>query len=189
MENVKAVKSMYIFLTICFMIVGGILMIYPQTGLDIICKIFGIFLSVYGMTKIIGYFTRDLFQLAFQFDFGLGLIAMILGCVLIARTDDMIEFLSICMGVFMFVDAALKIQTAIDAKKFGIAKWWLILVVAIAVAVVGVLLLIVPFKTAVMVTRLVGLSLCIDGILNLIVVLCTVKIIKHENNIIDMDEQ
>ena len=57
---------------------------------------------------------------------------------------------------------------------------------AVAVAVIGVLLLFVPFKTVALITRIVGLSLCFDGILNLIVVRSTVGTIKREEDIIDI---
>ena len=53
----------------------------------------------------------------------------------------------------MLVDAALKIQTAIDAKKFGISKWWLILMMAVMVAFVGALLLLAPFETGSILVR------------------------------------
>ena len=54
-------------------------------------------------------------------------------------------------------------------------------------AVVGVMLLFVPFKTVAVITRLVGLCLCFDGIMNLVVVQSTVHTIKREKDIIDID--
>ncbi len=101
------------------------------------CKVYGVFLLIYGLGKLSGYFTGDLFQLAYQYDFGLGMVSLILGFVLLLRTEHIVEFLAVCIGIFMLVDAALKIQTAIDAKKFGISKWWLILMMAIMVAFCG----------------------------------------------------
>ena len=87
----------------------------------------------------------------------------------------------------MVVDAALRIQTAIEAKKFGIAKWWGILAIAIVVAIIGALLLFMPFKTVSVITRLMGLCLGFDGILNLIVIRTTVQTIRSEKDIIDID--
>jgi len=187
MSGIKIVKNIYTVMTICLCVVGAILIIWPEIGLSTLCKIFGIMMIVYGITKMSGYFTKDLFQLAFQFDFGLGIVSVIIGFLLLFRTNFMIEFLSICIGIFMLVDATLKIQTSIDAKKFGIEKWWLILLIALLVAVIGIILLFIPFDTAVLVTRLVGLSLWFDGVLNLIVVQSTVRTIKRgRQDVIDV---
>ena len=88
----------------------------------------------------------------------------------------------------MLVDAALKIQTAIDAKKFGISKWWLILMMAIMVAFVVALLLLAPFETGSILVRVLGLSICIDGIMNLIVVMSTVRSIRRgREDVIDIE--
>ena len=63
----------------------------------------------------------------------------------------------------------------------------LILAIAIVVAIVGALLLFMPFKTVSAITRLMGLCLCFDGILNLIVIRTTVQTIRREKDIIDID--
>ena len=131
MKNLKMIKNIYLLLIVCSILVGAVLLIWPQMGVSVMCKVYGVFLLIYGLGKLSGYFTGDLFQLAFQYDFGLGIVSLILGFVLLLRTEHIVEFLAVCIGIFMLVDAALKIQTAIDAKKFGISKWWLILMMAI----------------------------------------------------------
>ena len=118
---------------------------------------------------------------------GLGIISAILGILLILKSTAFIGVIAPCIGIFMIADAALRIQTSISAKRFGITNWWVILIIAIIVAVVGVMLLFVPFKTVAVITRLVGLCLCFDGIMNLVVVQSTVHTIKREKDIIDID--
>lgn len=188
MKNLKMIKNMYLALILCSILVGAVLLIWPQMGVSVMCKVYGVFLLIYGLAKLSGYFTGDLFQLAFQYDFGLGIVSLILGFVLLLRTEHIVEFLAVCIGIFMLVDATLKIQTAIDAKKFGISKWWLILMVAIMVAFVGALLLLAPFETGSVLVRVLGLSICIDGIMNLIVVMSTVRSIRRSlEDIVDIE--
>ena len=122
MKNLKMIKNIYLLLIVCSILVGAVLLIWPQMGVSVMCKVYGVFLLIYGLGKLFGYFTGDLFQLAFQYDFGLGIVSLILGFVLLLRTEHIVEFLAVCIGIFMLVDAALKIQTAIDAKKFGNEK-------------------------------------------------------------------
>ena len=74
------------------------------------------------------------------------------------------------------------------AKKFGISKWWLILMMAVMVAFVGALLLLAPFETGSILVRVLGLSICIDGIMNLIVVMSTVRSIRRgREDVIDIE--
>ena len=140
------------------------------------------------MAKLSSYFTKDLFQLAFQFDFGLGIVSIILGALMIFRTDHIIGFLAFCIGIFMLIDAALKIQTAFEARRFGIERWKWILITAIAAGMIGAFLLFLPMKATNFIVRMVGIGICFDGIMNLVVVTNTVKTITNtEKEIIDID--
>jgi len=189
MKHLKTMKNIYITLSICLIVGGIILLIFPVVGLDVLCKICGIFLVAYGIAKVSGYFTKDLFQLAFQFDFGLGIVSTILGLVMLFRTKEVVEFFAICVGIFMMIDAGLKIQTSIEARRFGISRWPYILTVAIITGVIGAILLFVPFEATKVIVRVVGLGICADGVMNLIVVFNTVRTIKNSTTEkIDIDE-
>ncbi|MGN1187523.1 MAG: HdeD family acid-resistance protein [Lachnospiraceae bacterium] len=171
----KVVKNAYIVSDLCLIAVGVLLLFCPSMALNIMCKIFGAVLVLLGIVKVLGYYTKDIFQLAFQFDFAMGIISMILGIMLITRTTYRVDTLSVGVGIFILVDGTLKIQTASDARRFGIERWWYILIIALAVSTVGLLLLVVPFQTASAVTRIMGLNLVLDGILNILVVQSTVS--------------
>ena len=61
--------------------------IVSGTGSPIgICLIFGIYMIIYGAVKIMGYFAKDAYQLAFQFDLALGIVIAIVGIVFVCRT-------------------------------------------------------------------------------------------------------
>lgn len=182
MKRLRAVKTSYCILSGCIAALGLIFLIWPQLSLSVMCRISGCVLLAGGITKVVSYFTKDLYQLAFQFDLALGIASLIFGFVMIFRTGYAIEFLAGLIGVFMLIDAVFKIQTAIEANRFGIERWWMILVIALIVAVIGALLLIQPFRATGVITRLIGLNLCLDGILNLYVVQSTVKTIRRDHD-------
>ena len=175
MNGIKNFKNMYSILTICLILVGAVLLIAPGTALDVVCIIFGIYMIIYGAVKIMGYFAKDAYQLAFQFDLALGIVIAIVGIVFVCRTARVVQLLSTCIGIVMLVDATFKIQTSIDSKRFGISRWWLMLILAVIVAAIGILLILMPGETTRLMVRLIGLNLCMDGILNLVIVIDTVK--------------
>lgn len=106
------------------------------------------------------------------------------GVIIIVRRNLMVNR-SLESLVFSYLaDALFKIQMSIDAKKFGLSLWWRILLMAILTGVLGVLLLIRPFEAAEVMMILVGVSVLFEGILNLCVVIYTVKIIKNRDRIL-----
>lgn len=144
-----------------------------------IYSVFAGCLIIFGIVKLFGYFSRDLLQLAFQFDFAMGIISSLIGFVMLFWSKQFMEALIIGMGLFMLVDALLRIQTAHDAKIIGVKSWWLILVIAFITAVTGTLLFLKPYNGYESVMILIGLNLIVDGILNLFVVQSTVNTIER----------
>ena len=90
MNGIKGIKNMYNLLTVCLILVGLILLLAPGIALNTVCIVFGIYLIVYGVVKVIGYFAKDVYQLAFQFDLALGIVAAIVGIVFVCRTSSKI---------------------------------------------------------------------------------------------------
>lgn len=187
-NRLRIAKYGCIVLSVLICILGIILIAVPDFSLSLLCWIGGILLILFGAVKILGYISNDLYRLAFQFDLAFGILLIILGAVLIFRTEAMISIICVLLGIAILADALLKIQTAIDAKAFGIPQWWLILTAAIITGIIGFLLLFRPYESAKFVMILLGISFLAEGILNLITVLTAVKILQKKTpSIIDED--
>lgn len=118
MHTLVHVKNAYTVMTICLIALGAALLFMPQLGLKTMCMLYGVFLIIYGVTKLSGYFAKDLFQLAFQFDLALGIVSIVLGIIIIKKTEYIIEILSTAIGIFMLVDESWnKNQTLESAFK------------------------------------------------------------------------
>ena len=186
LKQLKLAKNGYIIMSVLFMVLGACLIIWPDCSMAVFSTAVGIMLIVYGLIKILGYFSRDIYCLAFQFDLAFGVLLAAVGIIIIVRRNVVVNLI---FGLLILADALFKIQMSIDAKKFGLNLWWRILLVAILTGVLGFLLLIRPFETAEIMMILVGVSVLFEGILNLCVAIYTVKIIKNQKqDIIDMDE-
>ena len=179
MDSLKAEKRAYIILSAIQLILGGYLIARPMQSFSIACYVIGTVLVVYGIIKLIGYFTKDMYQLAFQFDFAMGILSAVVGCLLLCHWEHILKVFPTFVGILILIDGVFKIQTALDARRFGLSKWWLILIWAIAAGVAGFVLLARPVEATELIMQLVGLNLMIDGGLNLWVVLYTVK--EHKN--------
>ena len=91
------------------------------------CIAGGILLITYGIIKIIGYLSDDLYNLAFQYDLGCGLFLIVLGMIVLVRNIRIQDHLYQGMGCLILLDSLLTIQTCGDAKKFGLETWYRIL--------------------------------------------------------------
>lgn len=179
-ERLKRVKQIYSVFSICLILFGMFLLLKPSMASEVFCKICGGLLLLFGITKLFGYFSGDLLQLAFQFDFAMGIISCFIGFVMLFWSKQLMEALIVGIGLFMLADALLRVQTALDAKKVGVKHWWGILIIALITAVIGTLLFLKPYNGLDGVVILIGFNLMIDGILNLFVVQSTVNTIKRK---------
>ena len=178
LKQLKLAKNGYIIMSVLFMVLGACLIIWPDCSMAVFCTAVGIMFIVYGLIKILGYFSRDIYCLAFQFDLAFGILLMAVGVILIARKNFAVDLIFSVFGILILADALFKIQMSVDAKRFGLALWWQILLIALVTGVIGVLVFIRPFEAAAMMMVLVGFSILLEGILNLWVGILTIKIIK-----------
>lgn len=187
-NKLRAAKLGYIIISIALCVLGVVLIAIPEYSAVLLCRIGGIIMIPFGVVKIFGYCSKDLYRLAFQHDLAFGILLIALGSVMIFRTNPMITILCTILGIYVLADALLKIQIAIDSKAFGIRKWWLILSVAILTGITGFLLIFRPSESTQMIMILFGLTLLTEGILNLITILTAVQIIRHRlPEVVDAD--
>lgn len=179
-KPILAAKTGYMLISLTLCALGVILIVDPGLSATLLCRLIGALLIGYGVFKLLGYFSKDLFRLAFQFDLAFGLLSAAVGLIMILRPARMISFINLVMGILVLSDGLFKIQIALDGRKFGIRKWWLIIALAVIAVSFGILLIIDPFGTADLLMIMLGISLLAEGILNFCVMLCTVKIIKNQ---------
>ena len=83
----------------------------------------------------------------------------------------------VLLGALILADALFKIRTMLEAKRFGIEKWWLLLIVAVVTAALGGTLV---FYFGEQMNLLLGITLIAEGILSLSTALALIKIIRHQ---------
>lgn len=176
----RIAKIGYIVTSVMFCIAGALFIALPDISITMIGISMGIAMIVFGIVKLVGYFSRDLFRLAFQFDLELGILLLVLGLIVLIRPDDLMTFICIALGISILTDGLFKVQIALDSKRFGIKSWWVILALAVVAGTIGVFLIFRSAKSAQFLTVLLGVSILAEGILNLYTVISTVLIIKHQ---------
>ena len=142
---------------------------------------------VCGIGKLLGYFSKDPYRLAFQFDLALGILCLVLGIILIFFSRAILSLLPVIVGIYTVVSGVFKLQTAFEAKRFGMNKWWGMLLISLVTIAIGVVLFLRPFSSAMLVIRFMGLAILADGIQDLTATAYTVNT-KSNGIIIDVDD-
>lgn len=172
MKQLKRAKYAYLIFSAIFVVLGVVLLIWPIRA-QTLCLVFGILCLGYGAIKMISYFVKDIYALAFQFDLAHGIFTTVMGALLLLHPQRIVTLFPVLIGVMVLIDAVFKLQTAMDAKRFGIAKWWLVFVMSVISAVFGLILIVNPFGESMLMIWLVC-TLMINGVQNLFVALYTV---------------
>ncbi len=176
----RIAKVGYIVMSVLFCVLGTALLLRSDVSVRWFGRLLGIGMLVFGAVKLVGYFSRDLFRLAFQYDLAFGLLLIALGTMTLCHPGDTMSFLCVMFGIPVLADGLFKIQIALDSHRFGIRTWWLLMGLAVLTCIIGALLVFRPWDSAQVLVMLLGISLLLDGILNLSVALCTVKIVRHQ---------
>ena len=188
MTPMRVAKTGYIVMSVVFCVVGVLFIALPARSAVMTGRVLGAAMAVFGVVKLVGYFSRDLYRLAFQYDLEFGILLIALGVIVLLRTNGVMDFICIAAGVAILADGLFKIQIAIDSRRFGIRDWWLIMVLAVVTGGVGLLLIFRPWESVQVLTVLLGAALLAEGVLNLCVALSAVKIVKNQQpDVIETD--
>ena len=176
----KIAKIGYIVVSVLFCIAGILFIALPEISTKIVGIEIGIAAIVFGIVKLIGYYSKDLYRLAFQFDLEFGILMVVLGTIVLFHPENLMAFIAAAFGIAILFDGLFKTQIALDAKCFGIKDWWLILSLAILAGIVGAALVFDSAFGAGVLSVLIGAALFSEGLLNLYTVIRTVLIVKNQ---------
>ncbi|MFR7396594.1 MAG: hypothetical protein ACLUTA_16345 [Blautia wexlerae] len=98
-------------------------------------------LIAYGCIKIVGYFSKDYYCLAFQFDLAFGILLIAVGAIIIARREQVVN-LDLCnLWILTLADALFKNSDVYGCEKIRAEPLVEDSVVAVLTGILGVLLL------------------------------------------------
>lgn len=184
----RAAKTGYLILSTALCALGIVLIVLPDLSAKVIGLLCGILLLLFGCIRLVGYFSKDLYRLAFQYDLVFGILSIVLGIAILIRPESLMTFVCIALGLSILTDGLFKIQIAWQAKNFGIRSWWLILSCAILASLCGVVLMFRPGAGSNVLMILMGITFLSEGILNFCTMLTAVKIVRYQMpDVIDVD--
>ena len=163
----KKLKPTAAFYGLICVIIGIIDLVNPEKMLNIIAYALGISAIVCGLVFIIVYMARDVKHNLNNNDFLSGIIAVVVGIVILIKWQQFMELLPIVLGVLIIVSGCIKLQDAIDLKKLDHPAFLMMLIMALVFILFGAILVANPFKSEILLMRIIGVTLIITGMTDL----------------------
>ena len=162
-------------------VLGIVFVADPNGSGDAVCKVAGVAMIVLAAAMLIRYFTSA--QL-FPENLIFSAVLLLLGIFFIAKSGVVMTVLGLFFGIFLVIDGASKIRDGIDAAKAKMQGWWIWFILALLTIVLGVL---VMFGESVM--TLLGVSLIVDGVSDIVTTLWLSAGVRKVKKEIEKDEK
>ena len=194
MKEVKQFSKSYIFISALYVVLGVVLLAWPTLSVQMICYGLAVAMIVIGLSYGIMYFTKDNLEGFLQLDLVIGIICLAFGIFILLNPTFLSSVLPFAMGIILLLGAIVKIQSAFNMKKLRFKKWYLTLICALVIGALGAVLLWNPFKEEKYMILYIGICLILDGLTNLISLICIqtrlrkLKKIQKANPDIDLKE-
>lgn len=178
MENfIKKMGWTSILTSIVFAILGFIIYYNPNTTFTVITYIIGAIFIVMGIPRIVSYFkTKANFE-AYNYDLVYGIIAILLGIVVIVCSNFIEAFLRIAIGVWILYSGVIRIGAAIRLQNINASKyaWITMLAIAIVMIIFGLYIVAVPGS----VVATIGILMVIYSVMDIIEELIFMQNVKN----------
>ena len=168
----KSIENVYnkmvifsIIAAIITIIIGAVLLFLPNLSNKLVGIITGIVFILFGIITAYKYLKRDGAKI-YSLNLVFAILYLILGLVIIIFPFSVIEFVTVCLGLFLVVNGATKINYGLWLKRGSSKAWLVTLVAGILLVILGIMIVFNPF-TAYALTQITGAFLIISGVINL----------------------
>lgn len=164
-KRVAKISSAVMIVYVCLLWIG--LIINPGYSPALFCTIIGLSIIVWGIIKILFYFSRDLYSFPLQYELISGFLVVGIGVMFLIKHDDIIDSLCIAIGLDSVVTGVRKAQISVEAKSAQKRMRKLILIPAVAAIVLGLILVFRVFSSDLVLAVFLAVSLVLNLILNI----------------------
>ena len=147
-------------------LLGLLLIIFPETSIKTLGLISSIFLIIYGIFLIMLDIKFE--RLLAPFDCLLnGLLSIILGIFLLLRPDDISVVITTVLGIWIISSSINNIKTALFFRKIKDFPTIPLIFLNILDIALGILIALHPFDFVIIITGYIGIILCVHACFNI----------------------
>lgn len=160
-------KVIYLAISVIMVALGICMVAQPGNSASLICIAIGIALLVVSALMIIRFLSAEEKTLSMQIILAIAVVIAIFGIFMLFRPKWILSLLNVMIGIAILIDGIFKVIKALDAKKLSLAKWWVVLLLALVTCGLGLLLILNPFSGAELLMIFIGIILIVEGVQNI----------------------
>ena len=151
--------------SIILIALGLILVIMPNIASTLVFVSIGVMLVAIGIINNVRYFAMDQKQQITSFALAIGIISCAGGVLIMILRPLLLAMLPFLCGGIVAIGGILQLQKALQFKKMNVRAWYIDMIFAGVLLTLGTIILLNPFKTAMVLMRLIGAALMVEGIM------------------------
>lgn len=193
MGNVlKKLKTNIVISAVLCIVLGIVLVVWPDMSMQIACAAIGVVLLVGGLVRLVQYFVVRDGSMYAQMNLIMGIVLAVVGVWIVLKPDKVLAIIPIIIGIVIVLHGLNNLQQAVTLCKEKYDKWWIALILGLLTVGFGVLLVCRPFAALDTVVMLIGIFLIYDGLSDIWIfsrIYRTAKVLKQEAEALDVEAE
>lgn len=157
-----------IALDILIIILGAYFIAKPTTSASIIGYVLGILLIIVGIYNIIKFIVNMGTNKFFLIEIISGILTIIAGIFMVYNPFSLANITTIGVGLWLILSATIKGAIALQFKKFNEETWILSLIIAAITLILGILIIVNPFESYIVLAVYVGVMVCVYAAMDIV---------------------
>lgn len=157
-----------IVLDLIFIVLGIFFATDPEITTTVANILIAIVLMVSGIYALIKFIMNMNENIVFTFELIYGILSFVAGIVIMTNPLSLTGLITIFVGIWFIISGAIKASVAIRFKRFKEDSWLINLTIAILTIIIGILLLVNPFRGALVLSTYVGIMLIIYASMDIV---------------------
>ncbi|MBQ1298502.1 DUF308 domain-containing protein [Candidatus Saccharibacteria bacterium] len=153
-----------IFESLITMVMGVLLIVWPDTVIKVVTYIVGVFFIVKGAYQVINYFLVKGQNDFFNNNLLSGIISVLVGLTLLLIGEEIAHVFRVVIGIWLIYESLVRINTSIKLHAVNISAWKYVLILALFMLIVGIF---ITFYSGAVVT-LIGWMMVLAGIVGVV---------------------
>ena len=148
----------------CYLAVGLILLIFPGGSVRLISICFGVMILVQAVTMIVPNVRRRGTPDAMSMELFFGLVLALIGAYIVIRPDSIMKILTVLIGIYVLLHGLRQVQRGLYARQMQYGSWKLQIALAAVTLLLGLVVLLDPWRAVEITFRIVGLIFIYQGV-------------------------
>lgn len=163
----KSSASIILLSSLAYLVLGFIMIIFPDRISTTLCYALGIVLTVYGLFNVVSFFINP--QNNMYLELVVGIVSAGFGVFTLFSPDIIKNIIHVILGIVIVIDSVMDIKHGFQLKALGFGKWWLTVIVSLSVILISLYIIFFPNTFDGILIILLGIIMIYEGISGLVI--------------------